>query len=238
MLPIVDKPLLEYLVEDLKLNGILDVLIVSHKTKVEIQNYFQNDGISFSYIYPNEPKGVVDALLHAEKFVGEKPFVLLFGDAVFYSKQNSIKQMISLFNKTQKNIAATIEVKKEDREQYGIVESKKVGPYSYIYNIIEKPKQNETDSLLALAGQYVLLPEIFLELKQIEIGKLFTDALCHISFCKRLLSKKIEGEYFDVGSKLGFIKANIFYALRNKNLKKDVKVYINKLAKKGEKQPK
>ena len=229
MLPIVDKPLLSYLIDDLSSCGIKDVLIVSHKSKTEIINYFQNGDINFSYVFPNGANGVVDALEHAKSFVQNKPFVLLFGDVLFYSQKSNIKQMLECYQKAKINVAGAMRVEKSEQKLYGIVECEEKNSFPYIYNIIEKPKSGETKSLIALSGQYVLDNKIF---KIIEIQNkdmLFTDVILALAKEKMLTIKIIDGQYFDVGSKAGFIKANIFYSLKHKETQKTIKNYIKKV---------
>ena len=233
MLPIVDRPVLSYLLEELKICGIKEILIVSHKSKEIIPNFFDNNGLKISYVYPNEPRGVVDALRHAKTFVGKDDFVLLFGDVMFHKSEKSIQKMIDIHNKIGLSVVTVMKIEKDKRFLYGIVEQKKFGPYSYIYNIIEKPKPNITKSLIAISGQYLLTSEIFRIMDSMGENKLFTDALLDLAVNNKLIMSEISQNYFDVGSKSGFIKANIFYALRHQETQKDIKKYIKFLCKKG-----
>lgn len=237
MLPIVDKPVLSYLIKSLIKSNIREVLVVSHKEKVEIQNYFENDCINFMYVFPNKPNGVVDALKHAKSFVGDEPFVLLFGD-VLPSNKNHIKDMVNLFEKTNKSVASLMEVEEDKKSFYGIVEHKNKNGLLYIYNIIEKPKLKQTESNMALSGQYVLNSEIFFEMEKMGENRLFTDALLSLSKQNKLLMKKASGYVFDVGSKSGFLKANIFYGLKHQKTQKDVKKFLNIIYENGLKMPK
>lgn len=233
MLPIVDKPLLEYIIDDLKKCGITEILIILHKSKTCVVNYFENDKTKISYIFPNMANGVVDALLHAQSFVFNEPFVLIFGDGLFLSKKSSITQMLETFYKTKKSVVASINVEKEKINLYGILEYKKHKDFCYIYNIIEKPKNNQTNYRSAIVGQYVFSPQIFDYLKSLKEGGLFTDALLSMAKHNSLVLKKINAYYFDIGSKSGFVKANIFLSLKHKEIQKEVKKYLSNLLKNG-----
>lgn len=227
MLPIVDKPLLEYIIEDLKKCGITEILIILHKSKSNIVKYFENDNTKISYIFPNGANGVVDALLHAQSFVCGEPFVLIFGDGLFVSKKSSIKQMLETFYKTKESVIASTNVEKNQISLYGILEYKKQQNSCYIYNIIEKPKNNQTKFRSAIVGQYVFNPQIFDYIKSLKVGELFTDALLSMAKDNCLVLTQINAYYFDIGSKAGFVKANIFLSLKHKETQKEVKKYLN-----------
>lgn len=229
MFPIVDKPALQFLVDDLIACGINDILIISSKDKSSIQNYFENDKARFTYIYPNQPLGVADALLHAKNFAQNQRFLLLFGDVLFYSKISSIQQMIKFYEQTGNSIVGAKRVKKNLVNRYGCLEYCEILEQKLVVNIKEKPQVKEAPSNLILAGQYILDSNIFDYIEQMGKKDLFTDCLLKYSQKQPLQIAIIKGECFDIGSKAGFVNACIYYGLKNEETKEEVKEYIKNL---------
>ncbi len=229
MFPIVDIPAMQYLVNDLIDSGINQILIISSKDKISIQNYFKNDKAIFTYIYPNEPLGVADALLHAKYFVKNEPFLLLFGDILFFSKVSSVKQMINQFKKTNNLIVATKRMEKSKLHLYGCVKYNELNKIKYLVDIKEKPSKNEAPSNMVLIGQYILKPTIFNYLQKLKKQELFTDCLVKCSKKNPIQIVSILGHCFDIGSKAGFVKACIYQGLQNEETQKEVLNYIKNL---------
>lgn len=230
MMPIYDKPLLEHLINDLTNVGIKEILIISHRNKTCIQNYFKNKKAMLSFVYPNRPNGVVDALLHSKSFVGNDNFVLLYGDVLFDAKKSSVFQMVEAFSKANKSVVATRRVDFSKLSLYGVVEYEKNGDDYYIKNIIEKPTKNFCSNMV-VAGQFILTPNIFDELQKLSKKELFTDALNKLSTKNQLIMKEIDGRFFDIGNKLGFVLANINYGLKQKKSKEEIKKFLFNLVK-------
>jgi len=222
MLPVANKPVMEYLVKSLESVGINQILIVSHKDKIEIQNYFQNGKQMFYFVYPEKPLGVANALLHAENFVKDEPFVLLYGDVLF-SSSRALKQMLDLFYQSNKSIVLSKRVLKSQISLYGVLCYNKIGNYNYIYNIIEKPKGINLSSNKVITGQFILKPDIFSILKDLKTYELFTDALLKLSKQNDLLLKEFKGKFFDIGSRAGFFIANTYFSLKDPDLGKEIK---------------
>ncbi|MBR1925507.1 MAG: NTP transferase domain-containing protein [Clostridia bacterium] len=230
MLPISNKPVMEYLAKNLEAVGIKDILIVANKQKTEIQNYFQNGKQKFYFVYEEKPLGVVDALLHAESFVNNEPFVLLYGDVLF--SPVGLKNMLDLFYSAQKCVLLSKNVPKSQISLYGVLCYKKVGDYNYIYNIIEKPKGITLNSRKVITGQFVLKPNIFPILKNLKEGELFTDALLKLAKKNDLLLKQFKGKFFDIGNKAGYALANIYFSLKEPEVRKEIKKFCDKLSRK------
>lgn len=161
MLPIVDKTVMDYLVEDLIASGIREILVVSNKDKVCIQNYFNNTKVKFTFVYPDAPLGVSDALAHAESFVGNNPFVLLYGDVLYAANPTSVEQMLQVFDEVGCPVVATRKVLPSKVSLYGCLGFKEVAVHKFVTAIIEKPQPSEAPSNMVLAGQYILTRRFF-----------------------------------------------------------------------------
>ncbi|MBQ8761906.1 MAG: NTP transferase domain-containing protein [Clostridia bacterium] len=227
MFPIVDTPALQFLVDDLIKSGVTEILIVSSKEKTCIQNYFNNNKAQISYIYPNQALGVADAVLHAKNFIQNQPFILLFGDVLFFGKKSSVQQMLDIFNTTGNAIVATNRVPKNQVNLYGCLEYCEILDQKFVVDIKEKPKINKAPSNLVLIGQYILYPQIFKYLEKMQENELFTDCLLKYANKKPLQIAIINGECFDIGSKSGFVLANIYMGLKHKETAKAVKKYLS-----------
>ena len=226
MLPIVDRPAMDYLVDDLISAGVKEVLVVAHKDKTSIQKYFTNAKISFSYIYPDVPLGVADALLHAENFVSGKPFYLLYGDVLFSAKPNSLEQMKKVFDEAKCSVVATRKVKQSKTNLYGCLSLKEAKGQKYITSIVEKPHPKVAPSNIVIAGQFLLTSKIFKYLKNLTAGQLFTDALLCLAKNNNLAIAEIEGKCFDIGNKAGYVLATLHYAQSHSQIKKEIKSFL------------
>ncbi len=259
MLPIVDKPTLQYIVEECVASGITDILIVTGRGKTAIEDHFdkayelenelekkgKNDlleesraiwnMVTIHTVRQKEPKGLGHAIACAESFVGEEPFAVLLGDDIVHNEgKPCIKQMIDVFEEKRSSILGVQTVKKEDVVKYGIVDSKKAGERLHkVHGLIEKPAVKEAPSTLAVLGRYIITPAIFDVLKKTKPGKgneiQITDALLTLSKLEDVYAYDFEGRRYDVGDKQGFLEATVEYALRRDDLGPAFKEYLKRI---------
>jgi UTP--glucose-1-phosphate uridylyltransferase len=251
MLPIIDKPVIHYLVEEAILSGITDIAIILRHRDVLIEDYFNQNkplekivegttkkeslnnlnevlkGINITYIYEKKQEGSASAINLAKKFIGKDSFAIIFGDDFFISKVPPLKQMIKLYNEKHTNVIGSYEVPYDSISSYGIL----LHQNYKVTKLIEKP-QTQIGSNLAVTGRYILSAKLFDSIKQLKPGinneYQLTDAIVDLMKREDLYTCKLEGTYYDIGSKSGFIKANIAYALIRDDLKKEIKDYILK----------
>ena len=183
-------------------------------------------GSSFSYIYPDVPLGVADALLHAENFVSGEPFYLLYGDVLFSAKPNSLEQMKKVFDEAKCSVVATRKVKQSKTNLYGCLSLKEAKGQKYITSIVEKPHPKVAPSNIVIAGQFLLTSKIFKYLKNLTAGQLFTDALLCLAKNNNLAIAEIEGKCFDIGNKAGYVLATLHYAQSHSQIKKEIKSFL------------
>ena len=263
MFPVIDKPIIQYLVEELSEAGITDILFLIGRGRESLLNHFdknpelnehlfknekydllepvnkQNKLANCHYIRCYETNGVAKALLYGENFVGSSPFVVLFGDEMFYNKDiSATKQMLNEFEKTNKAVIGCVNVKKEYVSKYGIVDIETKDGVDYVKNMVEKPQPEEAPSTLASVGKYVLTSDIFEIIKNNKVldrERNFTQALTELAKQNNLVCVTLDGERYDTGSKLGYILANINYALKDETIKesllKEMKSIIEKIDK-------
>lgn len=247
MLPIVDIPTIQLLIQEAYESGIEEILLINSRKKECIINHFKNDeylfdqisddekkvnilkniskNISIKEIIQEKPKGTGDAIKLAESFVNGEPFAVMFGDNLIKG-QPALKELISMYDKYHTNIIGLKYVK--NYFDYGIVEVNN----DIITNIVEKPSYPIGDNLAAI-GRYIFNNEIFTELKKLNIESnkecQLTDAILNLMKKQNFYSCVVSGEYFDIGSQLGFIKANIAYALDRDEIKKDLLKYMKEI---------
>lgn len=258
MLPVVDKPVLHYVVEEAVDSGIEDILIITGRGKRAIVDYFDaypeleshllkngkydlleelrriTELANIYYVRQRNPKGLGDALLYAERFVGDEPFAVLLGDDIIISNPPCTKSLIELYEKYKENVIAVEEVKKEEVTKYGIIDPEEIENGVYrVRDITEKPSVDEAPSNLATMGRYVLTPKIFDYLKRIGPGYggeiQLTDALRESLKDHELYAYHFKGRRYDIGDKFGFIRANIELALDREDIGKKVREYLNSL---------
>ncbi|MEG0963325.1 MAG: UTP--glucose-1-phosphate uridylyltransferase GalU [Lachnospiraceae bacterium] len=258
MLPIVDKPTIQYIIEEAVLAGIQDIIIVTGRNKRSIEDHFDRSieleleleksqkteilemvkGISemanIHYIRQKEPRGLGHAILAARHFIGEEPFAVLLGDDVVISKQPCLGQMLDVFHEYQTSILGVQTVPHEVVNKYGIIAGKQVDERVYkVRDMVEKPSLEEAPSNVAVLGRYIITPEIFSFLETQDAGKggeiQLTDALKRLAKEQAMYAYDFKGHRYDVGSKVGFIQANLEFALRSDELKEEMKEYLNKL---------
>lgn len=257
MLPIVDKPTIQYIVEEAIASGIEDIIIVTGKGKRAIEDHFdknfelednllnkekydmldkvnETSNVDIHYIRQKEPKGLGHAVWCARKFIGNEPFAVLLGDDIIRSEQPGLKQLIDQYEKTRSSVIGVQQVTDEQTHRYGIIDPEnKMDRLYQVKNFVEKPPQGQEPSNLAIMGRYVLTPEIMMFLDKQEKGSggeiQLTDAIQHLNGIQRVFAYDFDGARYDVGEKLGFIQTTIEIALENPDLKEDVMDILTKL---------
>lgn len=248
MLPIVDKPTLQYIIEEAIASGIEEILIVTGRSKKSIEDHFdrsielelelekkgKNDMlklvrdisnmVNIHYIRQKEPNGLGHAIYCAKSFIGDEPFAVLLGDDIVDSNTPCLKQLIDCYNEYHTTILGVQEVPNTEVNKYGIIDSKYIEENVYkIKDMIEKPNLNEAPSNIAVLGRYILMPTIFDILKTQQPGKggeiQLTDALRTLVKNEAIYAYTFEGKRYDVGDKLGFLEATVDFALKNPELK-------------------
>lgn len=261
MLPILNKPTIQYIVEEAVASGIEEILFVTSDSKEALVDHFDRhlfleDSLikkkklliveelrkisSLAKIYTvrqDEPKGLGHAVLQAKSFIGNEPFALLLGDDVNYSGNNKpvLKQMINVFEQYNSSILGVQKVPKDDIEKYGIIDfDKKINSNLFsVKKLVEKPPKNKAPSNLAICGRYILTPKIFkfLEEQNIDLNTneiQITDSIDRLSKIEKVFAFTYKAKRYDLGSKEGFIEANIEYALRDKGLRNNVLKILEK----------
>ena len=260
MLPIVDMPGVQYVVEEAVNSGIENLLLVTGRNKRAIEDYFdytvelerelKNKGktdllnvvrnvsemASIYYVRQKIARGLGDAIYHAKGFISDEPFGVLLADDIIDSKVPVLEQMINVFGDYPGIILAVMEVPIKDTKLYGIIEGKKITERLYkVYDMVEKPEPMEAPSNIAIVGRYILTPSIFNSLESTPPGKngevQITDAIKNLLIKEKIYAYKFEGERFDVGDKIGYLKANIAFALKRKGLGDELKKYLKRILK-------
>jgi UTP--glucose-1-phosphate uridylyltransferase len=262
MLPIVDRPAVQYVVEEAVASGIENLLFVTGRGKRAIEDYFdfaveleqelknrgkehlleEIRGIGNSahvfYVRQKSPRGLGDAVWQAKAFVGGEPFAVLLPDDIIVSDTPCLAQMLRLFSDRPGVYVALIEVPREEVAQWGIVRGKEIAPRLYaIEDLVEKPEPEEAPSTLAVVGRYILSPSIFDALAQTPPGKggeiQLTDAIRGLLGKEPVYGYRFVGEYFGVGSKIGYLKANVAFALRREDLAPEFRAFLRDLVERG-----
>lgn len=248
MLPIVDKPTIQYIVEEAVASGIEDIIIVTGKGKRSIEDHFdhafelennlfskgkfdlldevrRSSNVDIHYIRQKEAKGLGHAVWCARNFIGDEPFAVLLGDDIVQSRIPCIQQLAEQFEQLQKSVIGVQTVPFEDTERYGIVAP--LERFDRLYEVdyfVEKPAPGHAPSQLAIMGRYILTPEIFEFLEHQEEGAggeiQLTDAIQKLNESQGVYAYDFEGTRHDVGEKLGFIMTTIDFALQNHELRK------------------
>jgi len=258
MLPIVDKPTIQYVVEEAAASGIEDIIIVTGRGKNAIEDHFDrslelqialerkgNDGqlkeiqriselASFCYVRQKEPLGLGHAILVTRALVGNEPFAVLLGDDIIDAEVPCLRQMISVFDKYRSSIIAVQQVPREETSSYGIIDHKPVEDSVYrIEDLVEKPTPDTAPSDLAIIGRYILTPEIFDALEQTlpdEGGEIqLTNGLRILLRTQAIYGLAFRGRRYDAGSKLGFLKATVQFALKRPDLAPGFRSYLKTL---------
>jgi UTP--glucose-1-phosphate uridylyltransferase len=259
MLPIVDKPTIQYIVEEAVASGIEDIIIVTGKGKRAIEDHFDiapeleqslmNKGklavleeVQYSsnlanihYIRQKEPRGVGHAVWCARNFIGDEPFAVLLGDDIVQSDTPCIKQLIKVYEETRSSVIGVQTVPNDEIDRYGIIDPESQEGRRYqVTSFVEKPKRGTALSNLAIMGRYILTPEIFTCLENQESGEggeiQLTAAIQKLNQIQRVYAYDFEGKRYDVGEKIEFVRTTIEFALQNEELREDILIYLrNKL---------
>lgn len=259
MLPIVDKPAIQYIVEEAVQSGIENIIIVTGRNKKSIEDHFDksvelehslyakgkqalleevqaiSEMASIHFIRQKEPLGLGHAIGCARQFVGDDPFAVLLGDDIMVSDPPALAQMIHLYEKTGSQIVGVRQVQPADVSKYGIIDSQGAEDGVHrITNLVEKPSIAEAPSRTAVMGRYILKPSIFPILDRIERGAggeyQLTDALKEVSQVEELLALELEGRRYDIGDQFGYIQAILEIGLMRKELQPMLTPYLQKLA--------
>ena len=255
MLPLVDKPIIQYGVEEAVASGIDNIILVTGRGKnaiedhfdvsVELETFLEARGkkeqldeirkisnlINFSYVRQGEPLGLGHAVLTTRALVGDEPFAVILGDDVIDADPPAIRQMIDVFNEVEGPVLAIERVPRETVSSYGIIDAEEVRPGVYrIRDLVEKPPVDEAPSDLAIIGRYVLTPDIFTSLENIgkdRTGEIqLTNGLRQLLRSRPIYGCEIEGVRHDTGNKFGFLKAVVYFALRRPDLAEPFREYL------------
>ncbi|MFB4213373.1 UTP--glucose-1-phosphate uridylyltransferase GalU [Shouchella sp. JSM 1781072] len=250
MLPIVDKPTIQYIIEEAIESGIEDLIIVTGKGKRAIEDHFDhsfeleqnlfNKGklemlekveasskIDIHYIRQKEPKGLGHAVWCARKFIGDEPFAVLLGDDIVQADTPCLKQLIQQYEETERSVIGVQSVPDTETHRYGIIDPEsKDGRLYGVSQFVEKPAQGTAPSNLAIMGRYILTPEIFEFLEKQETGAggeiQLTDAIQALNDSQNVYAYDFEGSRYDVGEKLGFVLTQIEFAMQREELKDEL----------------
>ena len=259
MLPIVDKPTIQYIIEEAVASGIEEILIVTGRNKKCIEDHFDKSieleleleknnkqellkivrdisrMVNIHFIRQKEPNGLGHAIYCAKAFVNNEPFAVLLGDDVVYNEgKPCLQQLIECFNEYNTTILGVQDVKHENVSKYGIVNGIDIeNNVCRVKGLVEKPSIEEAPSNTAILGRYIITPRIFEVLEKTNPGKggeiQLTDALLSLISEEAMYAYKFEGKRYDVGDKLGYIQANIEYALRNPELREELVEYLHNI---------
>lgn len=255
MLPIVDKPTIQYIIEEALASGIEDILIITGRSKRAIEDHFDRSielelnleaggkiselemvkkisDIRIHYIRQKEPRGLGHAILCAQQFIGDEPFAVLLGDDVVDSEVPALKQLIDVYDRTGASVLGVQEVPEEKVSAYGIVASaptEEARTFT-VSDMVEKPKVSEAPSRLAVLGRYVINPEIFPILEKTKPGRgneiQLTDALKVLAKEQTMYAYNFAGRRYDVGDKQGFLEATVEMALKRDDLRDKFLAYL------------
>lgn len=261
MLPIVDKPTLQYIVEEAVESGIEEILIITGRNKSSIEDHFDksleleleleakkkyellnevrsiSEMINIHYIRQKGPKGLGHAVYCAKSFIGNEPFAVLLGDDIVYGKKPCLKQLIEAYEVYKTTILGVQTVNTNEISKYGIIQGEYIKESIFKVNsLIEKPSIKNAPSNIAILGRYIITPTIFDILENAPPGLggeiQLTDALKELSKAESLFAIAFEGTRYDVGDKLGFLQATIDFALRREDLREEFLSYLFKILKK------
>ncbi|MEJ8767636.1 UTP--glucose-1-phosphate uridylyltransferase GalU [Oceanobacillus sp. HCA-5259] len=256
MLPILDKPTIQYIVEEAIESGIEDIIIVTGKGKRAIEDHFDHNyeleqnllnkekydvlekvnhasNIDLHYIRQKDPKGLGHAVWCARKFIGDEPFAVLLGDDIVQAETPGLKQLIEQYDETGSSVVGVQQVSEDETDRYGIVDpGEKEGRRYKVNKFVEKPAKGTAPSNLAIMGRYVFTPEIFNLLGEHEIGAggeiQLTDAIEKLNETQNVYAYDFAGKRFDVGEKMGFVKTTIDFALEDPEMKDELYLFLQK----------
>jgi UTP--glucose-1-phosphate uridylyltransferase len=258
MMPLVDKPLIQYVVEEAVASGIEEIVMITGRGKRAIEDHFDvafeleedlkkkgkhkllsevqriADLVTFCYIRQKKALGLGHAVLTAKRIIGSDPFAVLLGDDIIDAKVPALKQMMDVYKKYPATILAIQKVPNSQTGSYGIINAKKIEDGVYqVKDLVEKPSPSEAPSNLAIIGRYILTPEIFSALEQTMPGKggeiQLTDGIKLLMKKQPIYAFEFQGVRHDAGDKLGFLKATVEFGLKNREFGQDFKKYLQEL---------
>ncbi|MBI2875291.1 MAG: UTP--glucose-1-phosphate uridylyltransferase GalU [Candidatus Tectomicrobia bacterium] len=258
MLPLVDRPSIQYVVEEARDSGIHEIILITGRGKRAIEDHFDisleleyflkekgelqlleevrqiSEMVSFCYIRQKEPRGLGHAVLCAREAVGQEPFAVLLGDDLIRSEIPCLKQLLEVYEKYHCPVVAVEEVDWKAVSSYGVIQPRKIEDRIYeVLDLVEKPPMEEAPSNLIIIGRYILVPEIFEILEGTppdRKGEIqLTDGLKRLLASQRILACQFTGKRFDAGNKLGFLRATIEYALSRPDLREDLIAFLRQL---------
>jgi UTP--glucose-1-phosphate uridylyltransferase len=255
MLPVVDKPLIQYAVEEAVAAGVTELIFVTGRGKRAIEDHFDKAteleaelerrksarllnsvrniiprNVTCIYVRQPQPLGLGHAILCAGPVVGEEPFAVVLADDLIDAEVPVLKQMSRVFAETGKSVIAVQRITRSQTNQYGIIAASRGLPPHRILSIVEKPRPEAAPSTLAVVGRYILTSRIFHHLRRLRPGAggelQLTDGIAHLLAEDAVLAHPFEGVRYDCGSKLGYLKANLAYALQHPDLARDLRKYL------------
>jgi UTP--glucose-1-phosphate uridylyltransferase len=258
MLPLVDKPIIQYGVEEAMASGVDNIILVTGRGKnaiedhfdvsVELETFLEARGkkellaeirkisnlINFSYVRQGEPLGLGHAVLVTRPLVGDEPFAVILGDDVIDANPPALRQMIDVFEEVKGPVLAIERVPREDVSKYGIIDAEEIRPGVYrIRDLVEKPPRDEAPSDLAIIGRYILTPDIFPALAGTvtdRTGEIqLTNGLRQLLKSRPIYGCRVDGVRHDTGNKLGFLKAVVYFALRRPDLSEPFREYLRSI---------
>ncbi len=258
MLPIVDKPTIQFIIEEAIASGIEDILIITGRGKRAIEDHFDRsleleeelrkkgkeglleqvrqiaDLANIHYIRQKEAKGLGHAIYCARSFIGNEPFAVLLGDDIVDAEVPCLKQMIEVYGEYRTSILGVQHVADDDVSKYGIVEGKQVDQRVFkVKTLIEKPEPEQAPSNIAILGRYIITPAIFSYLEKAKPGKngeiQLTDSLCELAKREPMYAYDFVGRRYDVGNKLGFLQATVEFALKREDLRPEFMAYLKEI---------
>lgn len=258
MLPIIDKPTIQFVVEEAIASGIEDIIIITGRNKRAIEDHFDksfelekilenkektellkqvkdiSDLANIHFIRQKEQRGLGDAILCAKQHIGNQPFAVLLGDDIVHSKIPATQQLIDTYNKYNTSVIGCARVPNESVERYGIIDGIQQSERCYeVKNLVEKPNPKEAPSNLGIIGRYILTPEIFKILKNTEPGVSneiqLTDALKKLLETQKIYAYQFEGKWYDIGNKLDYLKAIVEFGLRRDDFGEEFRNYLKRL---------
>lgn len=258
MLPIVDTPTIQYVVEEAVAAGIRDILMVIGKSKRAIEEHFDRNFelekelaekgktaelqairhissmANIHFVWQKELKGLGDAILCGRDHVGNEPFAVLLGDTLIDARVPVTRQLLTEFDRYQESVCALEEVPRQKVSRYGVIKGKRVKNGLFLVeDFVEKPALAEAPSNLAIAGRYVFTPEIFKYITRTTPGKngeiQITDAMRMMVRDRAMYGLQFEGTRYDIGNKLDFLRTNVIYALKRKDMAKDLRLFLRQI---------
>jgi len=259
MLPLVDTPVIQYVVEEAVASGITDILMVIGRGKRAIEEHFDrnfelegqleekgkteelariraiSDLANIHFIWQKELRGLGDAVMHARQHVGDEPFAVLLGDTVLESDSPVTQQLMTVYDRYHEPVVALEEVERSKVSRYGVIDGKRIDGNQYLIDdLIEKPSVEEAPSNLAIAGRYVFTAEIFDHLDRIEPGKndeiQLTDAMRLMARSRAMYGLRFEGKRYDMGNRLDYLRTNVIFGLKSDDLRDDLGAFIKEIA--------